>query len=328
MKVKKICINILSIFLAFIFTLLTACSSNQSSGSSSGSSSGASQSDPGMEKAMSSLTGLENNIELTIKALGGPAIQQETQQNSGSLQSSSGDESQGDKSSQPGQQSQGSQSSQQGQQSQGGQSSQQGQQNKTSSTSQQNPMDKISQTVEQMHYQWNDLMPEAIKKGAKKNLIDNIDNAINKLSVTTASKNKMNALLAANQLYGYIPDLYALIKPKPSPQIKRILYYSRNVILNSSAANWAQADSDIKSLKSTWDLYKNGLSKDQKDIANKLELSIYELEKVVKDRNQSLVNIKGKVEFSNIIALEKTTENESGSNSQQSSGSLSLNLTG
>ncbi len=329
MKVKKMCINILSIFLASVFTLLTACSSNQSSGSSSG----ASQSDPEEEKAISSLTGLENNIEITIKALGGPATQQETQQNSSSLQSSSSDDSQGSQSSQQGQksqgsqssqqgqQSQGSQSSQQGQQSQGGQSSQQGQQSKASSTNQQNPMDKVSKIVDQMHYQWNDLMPEAIKKGAKKELIDNIDNAINKLSVTATSKNKMNALLAANQLYEYIPDLYTLIKPKPSPEIKRVLYYSRNVIINSSVANWTQADSDIKSLKSTWDLYKNGLSKDQKDVANKLELSIDELEKVVKGRNQSLVNIKGKVEFSNIMALEKATENESGNSSKQSSES-------
>ena len=82
MKVKKICINILSIFLVSVFTLLTACSSNQSSGSSSGTS----QSDPEEEKAMSSLTGLENNIEITIKALGGPAAQQESKKNSGSLQ--------------------------------------------------------------------------------------------------------------------------------------------------------------------------------------------------------------------------------------------------
>lgn len=268
----------LSIFLASI-TLLTACSSNQSSGSSSGSSSGTSQSDPGVEKAKSSLTGLENNIEMVIKALGGPAVQQESQQNSGSLQTSRDDESQGNKSSQQAQQGQESQNSQQGQQSQGNQSSQQGQQNKASSTNQQNLMDKVS------------------------------------------SKDKMNALLAANQLYDYIPDLYALIKPRPSPEIKKILYYSRNIILNSSVANWAQADSDIKSLKSTWDIYKNSLSKDQKDAENKLELSIYELEKVVKNRNESLVDIKGKVEFSNIIALEKATENESGSNSQQSSGS-------
>ena len=164
-------------------------------------------------------------------------------------------------------------------------------------------------------------MPEAIKKGAKKDLVDNIDNALNKLSLTAAGKDKMNTLLAANHLYEYIPDLYTLVKPKPSPEIKRILYYSRNVILNSSASNWAQSDSDIKSLESVWDLYKNGLSKDQKDIANKLELSIYEFKKVVKDRNQSLVKIKGEVEFSNIVALEKATESESGSSSQQSSGS-------
>lgn len=307
MKVKKIGVTILSLLLVFVFTLLAACSSSSSSSESSEKSSGSSQSDPESEKAASDLTGLENNLETIVKTLGGPAVQvkQETQQDSGGSQSGQSSESQQSSSSQQGQ----------GQQ-----------QSQASVTSQQDPMDKITPIVDKMHYQWNNLMPAAIKKGVNKNLVNNIDNALNNLSTTAASKNKMNTLLAANQLYAYIPDLYMHIQPKPSPEIKRIRYYSRSAILNSSTANWAQANSDISSLKSVWVLYKNGLSKDQQDTANKLDLSIYELEKVVKERNQSLVNIKGKVEFSNIEALEKATESESTSSggqsgSQQSSSS-------
>jgi hypothetical protein len=226
---------------------------------------------------------------------------------------------------QSGQDTQSSQGAQSGQNQsqQGSQSSQQGQgqqQSKPSSSSQQDPMEKVPALVDKMHYQWNNLMPVAIKKGANKDLVNNFGNKLNDLSSTVVGKDKMKTLIAANQLYAYIPDLYLLFKPKLSPEIKRVRYYSRSSILNSLTANWAQANSDIDNLKSIWVVYKNSLNKDQQDIANKLDLSIYELEKVIKAKNQPLVKIKGKVEFSNIEALEKAMESKSGgqSGNQQS----------
>ena len=176
-----------------------------------------------------------------------------------------------------------------------------------------------------MHYQWNNLMPEAIQKGANNDLVNHFDSALNNLSSTVKSKNQTEIMMAANRLYAYIPDLYSLFQTKSSPQIKRMRYYSRGVILNASAADWDQADADMNSLKSVWALYKNSLSKDQQDLANKLDLSIYELEKVVKERNQTLVGIKGKIELSNTQALEEAAENKSGGESggSQSSGESS-----
>ena len=270
------------------------------------------------------LTGLESNIETTIKMLDGPAVQVK-QQESGqgaSSQSEIQSSQQGQQQSQSSNTSQpGSQSSQQGQpQSQssntsqpGSQSSQQGQpQSQSSNTSQPDPMEKIVPLIEKMHYQWNNLMPEAVKKGAGKDLVNNFDNALNNLSKTVSSKNKMNTLLAANSLYAYIPDFYSLFNAKSSPEIKRVRYFARSAILSSLTANWTQADADIGNLKSVWVLYKGTLSKDQQDTANKLDLSIYELEKVVKERNQQLTNIKGKVVLSNTEALEKAAGSESG----------------
>lgn len=182
-------------------------------------------------------------------------------------------------------------------------------------------MYKISSIVENMHYQWNNLMPEAIKKGANNDLVNNFDNSLNNLSSTVKGKNNTSIMMAANQLYAYIPDLYSLFQTKSSPQIKRMRYYARGAILNASTANWNQADSDINNLKAVWVLCKSGLSKDQQDLANKLDLSIYELEKVIKERNQPLVNIKGKIELSNTQALEKATENKSGLESSSQSSS-------
>lgn len=307
MKVKTTCVKMLSIFL--VLSMLTACSGQQSSQSES-SQSESSKSDQSSEKAPSDLSELENNIEMIIKTLNGPAVQaQEMQQSSGSTQSgqsnSGSPESQGSQENQSG----GSQSRQTSQQ---GQSQQQSQ---SSGSKQQDLMTMIPQIVDKMHYQWNNLMPEAVKKGAKKDLINNFSTSLNNLSNAVTSKSKMNIMLAANKVYADIPDLYSLFQPKPSPEIKRVRYYSRSAILNALNANWTQASSDISNLKSVWNLYKNSLSKEHQEMANKLDLSIYELEKVVTGKNAQLVNIKGKVVLLNTEELEQASESKSGGQS-------------
>jgi len=303
MKNKIKYIKILPILLILIFALFTACSQSSQQSSESESSKSNSES----EEVPSDLTELENNIEMTEQTLDGPSIVTKQMQETGQSTQSS----------------EGAQSGQNNQSQQGSQSSQQGKgqnQGQPSSPNQQDPMEKISAIVDKMHYQWNNLMPLAIKKGANKDLVNNFGNKLNDFSSTVVSKNKMKTLIAANQLYAYIPDLYLLFKPKLPPEIKRVRYYSRSAILNSLNANWTQANSDIGNLKSIWAMYKTSLNKDQQDIANKLDLSIYEMEKVIKGKNQPLVKIKGKVEFSNIEALEKAIEGESGgqSGNQQS----------
>ena len=68
----------------------------------------------------------------------------------------------------------------------------------------------------------------------------------------------------------------------------------------------------ITVLSSSWTLYKNAVPKDQQEDANKLDLSIYEFEKVMKEKNQPLIDIKGRVTLSNIQSLEQALEKESG----------------
>jgi uncharacterized membrane protein YgcG len=67
-------------------------------------------------------------------------------------------------------------------------------------------------------------------------------------------------------------------------------------------------------------MYKNTVSKEQQDTASKLDFSIYELEKVVKQRNQLLTDIKGRVALDNIKSLEKASEKEGQSGAGGGSG--------
>lgn len=258
-------------------------------------------------KVPDQLKEIEGSIESIIKAMNGPAI---------------GAKDEGDKGGKPAGQGGGQQGGQQG----GPQSGQQGGQQQGQAVQQPkqpDTWDKVAPIVNKMHYAWNNYMPQAVKEGANRSLIDNFENALNGLTNSVISKNHDHTLMAANNLYQYIPDFYSLYRMQTSPEIKRIRYYTRDAVLNAMISNWSQAESDINSLKSSWSLYKNAVSKDHQDSANKLDFSIYQLERVVKEKNQPLTDIKGRVALSNIESMEKSMEDQSkhkGQGASQSGG--------
>ncbi|ODM24924.1 hypothetical protein EFD62_04805 [Acetivibrio mesophilus] len=170
------------------------------------------------------------------------------------------------------------------------------------------PWKEIDKTINILHYQWNSYTPLAAKKNAGSDLIDGFSTALNSLTDTIISKNKTNTLLAASYLYAYVPDFYSLYRTETSPEIKRVRYYTRNAMLNAMTANWEQADSDVKNLKTIWNMYKNIIPEEQKELSSQLDYSIQEFEKVLSDKNQSLCDIKGRVVMSNIQALEESMQ--------------------
>ncbi|HEY9062327.1 MAG TPA: hypothetical protein VIO64_17785 [Pseudobacteroides sp.] len=267
------------------------------------------------------LTGIEENIESIITALKGPSVPKDedstgdaksgkqSKEKSTQSEESKGKQ-EGDKSSEEGG---GSKSSESPSPSESTPSPKEGNtetkpQSSPAKPSPQDPWAEITPLVNSLHYQWNELRPEATSKGASRELTDNFSNSLNSLTNTIITKNKENTLMESNKLYSYIPDLLYLYKSKASPELKRVKYYTRNSILNSLAPNWPTAESDITSLKSSWSTYKNTIDKKQHENVSKLDYSINELEKVIKDKNQPLIDIKGRVVLTNINTLEKASE--------------------
>lgn len=304
------------------------------------------------EEIPKQLSELEDNIEKIIKSLDGPAVATKDDKDKKDSESSQGEDE--DKKSSEGSQeenkdkksSESSQGESEGEGSQGeskGNEGEQGGESKKSQDSQKDqdsqqkqssqqkaqekdPWKEITPVINNMHYKWNSYMPEAAKKGANKELIDGFSNALNSLTDTVIKKNKTDTLMAASNLYAYIPDFYSLYKTSISPEIKRLRHYSRNAILNSMTANWEQAGTDINNLKDSWSLFKNTIPKDNEEDSGKLDFSIYELDKVIKEKNQPLTDIKGRVTLSNIESLEKSLEEgKKGQNGQggQSGGGSS-----
>jgi hypothetical protein len=153
-------------------------------------------------------------------------------------------------------------------------------------------------------------MPEIAKKGADMKLVDNFDNALNDLTKTSHTKDAQKTLASANVLYSYIPDIYSLYRVKMSPEVKRMIYYTRNIILESAKDNWDQVKKDDGALDKSWSLFRNTLEKEQKQTGDKLDFSIYELNKVSGEKDKGLADIKGRIVLSNIKELEKSFEKQ------------------
>ena len=151
-------------------------------------------------------------------------------------------------------------------------------------------------------------MPEIAKKGADMKLVNNFADALNSLTKTALSKDAEKTLMSANALYSYIPDIYSLFKVKMSPEVKRMIYYTRNIILEALKDNWDQVKKDNASLAKSWSFFKNTLEKEQQQTGAKLDFSIYELGKVSEEKDKPLTDIKGRIVLSNIQEMEKSFE--------------------
>lgn len=312
MKMNIKLLKIIGIFTLIIAFFLTSCSQKGSQKEPEAKQQAA-EDNQESGKAPEELQSIESGIESIFKILEGPAVEMEEdtskktteEDQTGKKQEQGQDQGQEQQSSdEEGSQKQQGESGQDGQQKQGGQQQQQ--------PRPKDPWAEITPIVNKLHYQWNAYMPKAVKMGANKTLIENFSNALNSLTNTIITKNKTNTLLAASYLYAYVPDMYSLYRTSTSPEVKRIRHYIRNAMLNGMTANWTQADTDMGSLKSSWSLFKNTIPKEQQDNANKLDFSIYELEKVIKEKNQPLTDIKGRVALANVQAIEKASEKEGG----------------
>ena len=291
-----------------ITSLLTACGQGSQGPSLQQQSSDKKQE---FEEAPQKLKAIEANIEKLFKALDGPFVTVEDekkqkdqgQQDQGKQESSQ----QQEPSHEPSQS-----SSQSGGSEQKGQQSQGGQQQKGPQPEKKDPWKEIEPIINNLHYQWNDFMPDAVKKGADPKITGNFSNALNLLTNVIKTKDKTKTLTTANGLYGCVFDLYSLYRTEMSPEIKRMRYLIRNTILDAQTENWAQAVKDAEGINASWSLLKNTLGKKQQADTVKLDFSILELEKVIAEKNASLTDIKGRVALSNIQSIEKSYEKESG----------------
>lgn len=324
---KLIRIIIVTASIVYIPMIMTGCSGNK--GQQQNAELQAIREKQSSEKESEKLKKTEAQIEMLFETLGGPSVkiresgqdnkdsQQEGHENDAKQQDTQQDEGQKDK---PKQDSGQKDDQQQGTKPDDSEKENKQQGGKETAQKESDKWPQVSSIITKLHYQWNDLMPEIAKKGANMKLVDNFDNALNSLTETIDSKDKKKVLASANKLYSYIPDLYSLYRVKMSPEVKRMIYYTRNIILESDKEGWVQVAKDNEALEKSWSLLRNTLEKEQKKIEDKLDFSIYDLKKVVEEKNSQITGIKGKIVLNNITELQKSFEEREKRKNQHSAG--------
>jgi len=314
-KKKRRSILSLAIVLLFLLLFVTSCGMlgiGQPKQGQQGS-----QTQQQEDKVPKPLTQMEASIEKVFQTLGGPAVKTSEDAKDQQSKNQQGKD-QAPKKDQQSSQDQSKEKQQQNGQQQGDQQKQGQSEDKQQSQDQSNqqaepaqepdPWQQVSMQITELHTQWNDSLPEITKQGAKGELIDSFSKSLNDLTRITADKDKMKTMLAASGLYSNIPDMYALYKSETNPVLKEIIYYTRDAILNASVGEWDKASADLEKLKSAWGYFKNTLDKEKQDAASKVDLSITELEKVIKDKDPKLTDLKGRLVLSNLEAMGKSDD--------------------
>lgn len=271
--------------------------------------------DQAQEKESEKLKAIEADIEAVFEVLGGPSVKMEE---SGSGKDSEKQNHQTAEKQEKTEQQAGQKEDAQKQGDQQKDGQHQGTKEEQKDTQQQGQQapdkwQEADKLIQKLHYKWNDFIPDLSKKGADMKLIDNFDNALNQLTTTISSKDKEKVMTSANTLYSHIPDLYSLYRIKLSPEAKRMVFYTRSIILEASKDNWGQVAKDNEAIEKSWSLFRNTLQSEQKETGDKLNFSIYELKKVSAEKNKQLTDIKGKIVLKNIKDLQKAIEKKSSS---------------
>jgi len=275
------------------------------------------------EKPPQSLTQIEQNIDSIIDILDKEGKVQEStetgkQQGQESKNTSSQGSSQSGGSSQDSQQSGGSgqSSSQSGGSSQGstgGESSQSSKQTQPSTPTNWEQVDKI---IKDTHKKWNEYQPEAVKIGISSEMTNSFDNTLNTLTNNIDGKSLISTLSNATDLYKYIPEFLSHYKSK-FVDIKRVKYFTRDVMYNSRSDKWDLADNSITKMNTLLSNIRSQSSEEIKNNINSLLYGISDLEKVTKERQKNLIQIKGNIILDNIKIIEKYIEKQTQKEEQE-----------
>lgn len=155
-----------------------------------------------------------------------------------------------------------------------------------------------------MHFTWNNLQPELIKKGVSQTQIENFNKALAALSQNVSAKNIMAAQNSAFELSQALADFYSYYKTDIPAELPRITSGVTGIHFSVKQNDWAKAQELANQLQQEFAKLKAGAEDNQNHIFQMLELSINDLCSAVYNQDSVLVIIRTNLVNSNIRELE------------------------
>jgi hypothetical protein len=157
---------------------------------------------------------------------------------------------------------------------------------------------EFEKAVTKLHTQWNGFQGEATKNGATSEMVDNFSVKLNELTVNLTRQDLYRGLLAANDLYVETIPFERLFQTKAPPDIKKVLYYSRDATYKALHDEQGQALESVSSAEKVWQSVKPQL--EDMDISNKVEYALKELREGITQKDPNLIKIEAQILEKNI----------------------------
>lgn len=165
---------------------------------------------------------------------------------------------------------------------------------------------EINEKINQLHLKWDDLKAELKKAGVLLKSINGFDDTLNTLTVAANDHKHLKTLIDANKLTLYMSQFIKELNDNKLASIYYIKYYIRQIVLNVVNNNYMEADKNFNALKNKEkDLSTELGEKEFKELLDKLNLSIINLENALALQDINVIKIKGSIIVKNINAIKE-----------------------
>lgn len=170
------------------------------------------------------------------------------------------------------------------------------------------PWDRLEKQIKLIHQQWNSFEPEAVKAGARQEIISGFENWLNILPARIRAADRYGAQLAANNASLYIPDLLQLYETKFPPDLPRLRYMTRDVVLKVDAGDWAGAKAVLAAMPAIWSRARGTAEGEKKSEASLVSFAMTDLTQAVEAGDRDLAHVKAGILEKNLEKMEKSLE--------------------
>lgn len=155
-----------------------------------------------------------------------------------------------------------------------------------------------------MHFTWNNLEPELIKKGVSQAQLENFSKALAALSQNVNAKNIKESQNAAFQLSQALADFYSYYRTEIPAELQRITSGVTGIHFSVKQNDWEKALELADQLQQEFGKLKAGTEDSQNQVFQMLELSINDLCSAVYNQDSVLVIIRTNLVNSNVRELD------------------------
>ena len=168
--------------------------------------------------------------------------------------------------------------------------------------------ENIKKDVLELHSAWNSYEAKAISDFAMQTTINDFESALNNLTKTVEAQDAYLSLLEINQLYKYLPDFYMLYESKVPPDLDRLRFAAKKIMLLSEKQNFTGANDVLLYFENIWMTARPKLKSENAEIVSKFEFAFADLKNAVIAKNDMIVEAKSEVLLKLVDEIEKKAE--------------------